>query len=130
MTLETPAQETGATTGASPKGPEGSPITPPPLTVREDKTRRGSRTGMPPPLEMSKEEVDEALRGGEEMEVDDLESTTKELLEKGASDDEDDGKAEEDKAKKDQAKDDKKKDDDDDQSATTAKVTREFYGKD
>ena len=91
---------------------------------------------MPPPLNMSKEEVDEALRGGEAMEVDDLESASKELLGKGASDDEDDGEAKEDetdndKAKKDQAKDDdKKKDDDDDQSATTAKVTREFYGKD
>ena len=100
------------------------------MIVREDDQKRAARVGAVPELHMSAEEVDEALGGGEDMEVDDLESTTKELLGKGASDDEDDGKAEKDKAKKDQAKDDKKKDDDDDQSATTAKVTREFYGKD
>ena len=83
MTLETPVQETGKTTGDSPKGPTGSPITPPPIVVREDKQRRDKRAGVPPTLEMSKEEVDEALRGGEAMEVDDLESTSKELLGQG-----------------------------------------------
>ena len=69
--------------------------------MREDKQRRDARAGVPPTLEMSAEEVDEALGGAEAMEVDDLESASKELLDKGASDDEDDGKAEQDQANKD-----------------------------
>ena len=72
--------------------------------MREDKQKRDARAGVLPTLEMSAEEVDEALAAADAMEVDDLESTSKELLGKGASDDKDDGQAKKDQADKDDNK--------------------------
>ena len=147
MTLEAPIHETGTPKAASPKGPTGSPITP--LKIVDPATGQLA-AGVPPMKDWAEEEMEVDLAGPDVIAPEDMEATTRELLDKGASDNEELGEAgkPDDAAKKDDAakegdvtekddttkKDDAaKKDDapkDDDDKGKGKSPAKKFYGKD